>query len=175
MIADNEAGELRSAAVGVACLRVWLGAWFLLTAACKLPVWGHGFDFPSRLREFLELSAEGGALIQYRPFMEELVKHATAVTIGTTVLELGVGIGLVLGLFTRLASFVAIVLYTNYWLAAARMGYAPVGISLTIGVTAACLFIGNAGRFYGMDAGRARRAAARRAAASLAPPIAPRA
>lgn len=157
MNADQEKDQLRSAAVGVVALRLWLGAWFLLTAALKLPVWGRGFDFPGRLKPWLAEAASGGAYPFYEPVVDFLSKYATGVTWFTAGLEIAIGLALVLGLFTRPATFLAIILYANYWLASARMGYATAGVSLTIGVTAACLFIANAGRFYGLDSFRGKK------------------
>lgn len=166
MNAEQEKDQLRSAAVGIAALRVWLGAWFLLMAALKLPIWGRAFDFAGRLRVWMDLALDHGCHPQYKPVLEALVKYSTGVTWAVTLMEGAIGVLLVLGLFTRFASFGAIFLYTNYWLAAARLGYATAGISITLGVTAACLALANAGMFYGLDAARERRKTS-----TLAPPI----
>lgn len=166
MNAEQEKEQLKSAAVGMAALRLWLGAWFLLMAALKLPLWGRSFDFAARLRVWMEMAVEHGCHPQYRPVLEFVSRYTVGLTWVVALLEAAIGLALVLGLFTRLASCGAIFLYTNYWLAAARLGYATAGISLTVAVTATCLCIGNAGLFYGLDAVRARRKAS-----SLAPPL----
>lgn len=166
MSAEQDRDQLKSAAVGVAALRVWLGAWFLLTASWKLPVWGKGFDFAARMKPWLHEAASGGAHPSYLPVVEFLSRYATGVAYLSAGVEILIGLGLVLGLFTRWATFFAVVLYANYWAATARMGFSAAGITITIAATAACLFIANAGRFYGLDALRARRSAT-----SLAPPI----
>ena len=169
MNAADERELVRSASVGIAALRVWLGAWFLLTGALKLPVWLPGLDFSARMFGWLGMAAGGGAHPLYQSFLWKLNAHIDAVIWAVAVLELLIGIGLVLGLFTRTAATAAIVLYANYWLATAHMGFAATGVTLTIAVTAACLWIGNAGLFYGIDGFRARRARS-----TLAPPINPR-
>jgi uncharacterized membrane protein YphA (DoxX/SURF4 family) len=163
---DQEKDLLGTAALGIAALRAWCGAWFVLMAVLKLPLTGGAWEFPRRLERWLAMAAEKGAHPQYRPLMEWSAKHADAVTGLVTFAEGAIGLLLLVGLFTRLASAGAVLLCANYWLASARLGFTTTGVALTIGVTACCLWIGNAGMFYGLDGVRARRKPT-----SLAPPM----
>ena len=164
MNADQEGAG--SAALGIATLRVWCGAWFLLMAALKLPVWGADWDLPARFAKWLEMAAATGAHPQYRLVLKGLLANPQALLYGTAFVEAGLGMMFVLGLHTRVACAGAIFLYVNYWLATARLGFTALAPTLTIGVTAACLWIGDAGRHYGVDGVRARRKPT-----TLTPPI----
>lgn len=154
---DEELEGLRGAAVGIAAVRIWCGLFFLMVAALKLPVWGGTWDFPARLRAFLELAWDRGALPALRPAFNPLLENVQAVAYASGGVEAAIGAALVLGLFTRLASFGAMALCALYWAFTARLGFQMVGITITIGVTAAALWIANAGMFWGLDAVRRRR------------------
>jgi uncharacterized membrane protein YphA (DoxX/SURF4 family) len=152
---EDEKVQLRSAAVGIAALRVWCGALLLLVAALKL---GGDPDFPQKLPRWLEMAGAGGAHPQLQAFVKALAKHASTLATVTGVIEAGLGALLVVGLWTRFAAVMAMALAAFYWGITARMGVAAVGATLTMAVTAACLVIGNAGMHWGLDGWRVRRA-----------------
>ena len=163
---DRESAALKSASIGIATLRLWCGAWFLLMASLKLPVWGPDADWAERFAAWFETVASTGAHPAYRGFLKVLLPHATAVSYVIAGAEIAIGVAFVLGFFTRAACAGAILLYANYWLATARLGYTAIAPSLTIAVTAACLWLGEAGMHYGIDGWRARRKST-----TLTPPI----
>lgn len=156
MTLEDEKVQLRSAAVGIAALRVWCGALLLLVAALKL---GGDPDFPQRLPRWLEMAGAGGAHPQMQALAKSMAKNASTLSLASGVIEAGLGALLVVGLWTRFASLMALLLAAFYWGITARMGVAAVGATLTMAVTAACLIIGNAGVHWGIDGWRARRSA----------------
>ena len=71
--------------------------------------------------------------------------------------ELLVGVTLVLGLFTRLAAALALLLVANRIYAAGAWPWDPASNDVAFAVIAGALLIGAAGRTFGMDALLARR------------------
>jgi uncharacterized membrane protein YphA (DoxX/SURF4 family) len=154
----DEIELLRPAAVGLAAVRIWCGIWFLIAACPKLPLSGLAhWKLPGAVTGWVQQLAEKGAHEAYRPVLEHVAAHPTAVAVLLAAAELSVGVLLVLGLFARPAALAAAVLSLNYWLATLRLGMAHVGLHLTLGVVSLCLVLGNAGRFYGLDSWREAR------------------
>ena len=134
-------------------LRVYLGAVFLLAALPKIQQ-----DFTPGLATFLE----SVVLERGHPFYQEFVQRvvlpnvpafAALVTWG----ELLVGVGLVLGLLTRLSAVVALVLAMNYMFAKGAWFWMPSSNDAAFVAIALTLLIGAAGRTLGLDAFLAQR------------------
>jgi uncharacterized membrane protein YphA (DoxX/SURF4 family) len=153
----------------LALLRVVVGAWFVKAVWTKLTVafaWGVvpyvtvsprfiGFQ-PKRVAEF----AAGNPIGWYKDFLEQTVlPHAALFATLQTWAEVAVGIGLVLGLVTRLTALVGLYLAANFGLASQWMSFGQQGFHLLL-VTSMVIFIGaGAGRAWGLDAVLLRRGA----------------
>lgn len=152
----------------LALLRAVVGAWFvkavwtklaLATAFGVLPyptVSARFVSFhPKRVAEF----AAGNPIGWYKDFLEQTVlPHAALFATLQVWGEVAVGIGLVLGLATRLAGLVGLYLALNFGLASQWMSFGQQGFHLLL-VTSMVLFIGaGAGRAWGLDALLLRRA-----------------
>ena len=68
-----------------------------------------------------------------------------------TFCEMGAGILLVVGFYTRLASGLVAALSFNYWLATFHYGLIYCGFNLLLIVMSLCVAAGDAGRIYGID------------------------
>lgn len=134
-------------------LRIYLGVIFLLAAWPKL-----GGDFTSGLAGFLQKVALEKGHLFYQEFVQRVVLpniplFAALVTWG----EFLVGIGLVLGLMTRLTTLVALILTVNYMFAKGAWFWTPSSNDAAYAVISLALLIGAAGRTFGLDAFLARR------------------
>ena len=146
----------------LALLRVVVGAWFVKAVWTKLSLafaWGAlpyptvsprfvGFH-PKRVAEF----AAGNPIGWYKEFLEQTVLPHAALFAHLQVWgEVAVGIGLVLGLATRLTALVGLYLAVNFGLASQWMSFGQQGFHLLL-VTSMVIFIGaGAGRAWGLDA-----------------------
>ncbi|MBI4861765.1 MAG: hypothetical protein HY815_16125 [Candidatus Riflebacteria bacterium] len=160
-LTDRETVDLlHPAAVGMAALRVWCGAWLLITAHLSLPLDGlTRWKLPQTIREHAQAAAARDLPELYRSFLDLAQANATVFAWVTLVVLVLVGGLLVLGLFTRLSAALLFFLYFNGWLATGGRGAAHVGLSVTFMMSALCLMLGDAGRFYGLDRLRLRRPA----------------
>ena len=134
-------------------LRIYLGVIFLHAAWPKL-----GGDFTSGLAGFLQKVALENGHLFYQEFVQRVVLpnvplFAALVTWG----ELLVGISLVLGLMTRLAALVALILTVNYMFAKGAWFWTPSSNDAALAAISLALLIGAAGRTFGLDAFLARR------------------
>jgi uncharacterized membrane protein YphA (DoxX/SURF4 family) len=152
----------------LALLRVVVGSWFLKAVWTKLALgfaWGVlpyptvsqrfiGFH-PKRVAEF----AAGNPIGWYKDFLEQTVLPNAALFATLQVWgEVAVGIGLTLGLATRLTGLVGLYLAVTYGLASQWMSFGQQGFHLLL-VTSMVIFIGaGAGRAWGVDALLLRRA-----------------
>ena len=152
----------------LALLRVVVGAWFLKAVWTKLTMglaWGVlpypmvsprfvGFH-PKRVAEF----AAGNPIGWYKDFLEHIVlPHAALFATLQVWGEVAVGIGLTIGLATRLSALVGLYLAVNFGLASQWMSFGQQGFHLLL-VTSMVIFIGaGAGRAWGVDAVLLRRA-----------------
>jgi thiosulfate dehydrogenase [quinone] large subunit len=110
---------------------------------------------PKRVAEF----AAGNPIGWYKDFLEQTVlPHATLFATLQVWGEVAVGIGLTLGLLTRLSALVGLYLALNYGLASQWMSFGQQGFHVLL-VTSMVIFIGTgAGRVWGLDARLWRRA-----------------
>jgi thiosulfate dehydrogenase (quinone) large subunit len=141
------------ARAALALLRVYLGAVFLIAAVPKL----HD-EFTPGLTAFIQGKAMEQSHLFYREFLQGVVLpnaqlFARLVTWG----ELLIGILLLLGLMTRLAAAVALLLTANYMLAKGAWPWTPSSNDAAFVIISLAIMIGAAGRTFGLDSMLARR------------------
>jgi uncharacterized membrane protein YphA (DoxX/SURF4 family) len=141
------------ARAALALLRIYLGAVFLIAGLPKVRE-----DFTPRLTSFLEQVALQKGHVFYQEFIREVVlPHTSLFAALITWGELVVAVLLVLGLFTRLASVVALIMLVNYMFAKGAWLWSPSSNDAAFATIALALLIGAAGRTLGLDAFLARR------------------
>lgn len=122
--------------------RIYLGISFLFS--------DHGNARPNELTGFLKFALRNG-YGWYQNLLNSVVVPHTA-TFGTLVViaEIYVGIALVLGFTTRLATLVALFLLINYLCAKGAAPWGP-GIDQSDIILALIVLLGDAGRTFGLD------------------------
>lgn len=122
--------------------RVYLGVSFFFS--------DHGSAQPNELTGFLKFAAKN-AYSWYQHFLNTFVVPHSA-TCGTLVVvaEIYVGIALVIGFTTRLASCVALFLLVNYMCAKGALPWGP-GIDQSDIILAVIILFSDAGRICGID------------------------
>ena len=122
--------------------RVYLGVSFFFS--------DHGNARPNELIGFLKFAAKNG-YSWYEYFLNSFVGSHSA-TFGTLVViaEIYVGIALVIGFTTRLASCVALFLLVNYMCAKGALPWGP-GIDQSDIILAVIILFSDAGRIFGID------------------------
>jgi thiosulfate dehydrogenase (quinone) large subunit len=134
-------------------LRTYLGAIFLIAALPKLRE-----DFTPRLIGFLEQVALQKGHAFYQEFVREVVlPHAAVFAALVTWGELLVGALLLLGLATRLAAVIALILTVNYMFAKGAWFWSPSSNDAAFAAISVALLVGAAGRTLGLDTLLARR------------------
>src|SRR5262245_34766639 len=149
----------------VALLRVVVGAWFVKAVWTKLAIASGAIPYPVVSPRFLAFHpkrvaefAAGNPVGWYKDFLEQSVlPHATFFATLQVWGEVAVGVGLVLGLLTRLTSLVGLYLTLNFGLATQWMSFGQQGFHLLL-LTSMLIFLGaGAGRVWGLDARLRRR------------------
>jgi uncharacterized membrane protein YphA (DoxX/SURF4 family) len=122
--------------------RVYLGVSFFFS--------DHGNARPNELTGFLKFAAKNG-YSWYQSFLNSFVVPHSA-TFGTLVVvaDVYVGIALVIGFTTRLASCVALFLLLNYMCAKGALPWGP-GIDQSDIILAVIILFSDAGRIFGID------------------------
>ena len=151
------ASQDRSGALPLALLRITLGVIILATWLDNLDKDLYTAD---GLEGFLDsFTAEGGngsSLDFYHSFVDAVVVPvAGPYGAFQAVVELAIGVGLVLGLMTRLSSLVATLFFFNLFLAYFG-GEEWIWIYVLLFVSALCVFLGWGGRQLGVDQRLAR-------------------
>ena len=145
----------------IAVLRVVVGAWFLKVVWTKVTlVYIAGVvPYPAVSARFLAFQpkrvaefAADNPIAWYKDFLQDTVLHhaslfATLQTYG----EVVVGLGLVLGLFTRLAAVIGLLLSLNYGLATQWMSFGQQGFHLLLITSMIIFLVAGAGRVWGLD------------------------
>ena len=145
----------------VALLRVVVGAWFVKAVWTKVsygvvagvipyPMVSPRFIafHPKRVAEF----AAGNPIGWYRDFLQTTVlPHAELFATLQTIGEVVVGVGLLLGVMTRLAAAVGLFLALNFGLANQWMSFGQQGFHLLLVVSMAIFLVTGAGRVWGLD------------------------
>jgi uncharacterized membrane protein YphA (DoxX/SURF4 family) len=122
--------------------RVYLGVSFFFS--------DHGNARPNELTGFLKFAAENG-YSWYQHFLNSfVVPHSATFGMVVVVAEIYVGIALIIGFTTRLASCVALFLLLNYMCAKGALPWGP-GIDQSDIVLAVIILFSDAGRIFGID------------------------
>jgi len=145
----------------IALLRLVAGVWSVKAVWTKLAagfLWG-AVPYPTVAPRFLTFHpkrvaefAAGNPGPWYKDFLEQSVlPHATLFATLQVWGEVAVGLGLILGLLTRLTSLVGLFLALNYGLATQWMSFGQQGFHVLL-VTSMLIFLGaGAGRAWGLD------------------------
>jgi uncharacterized membrane protein YphA (DoxX/SURF4 family) len=154
-------GHMRSQSLALAIIRVVVGGWFLKAAVTKVTLdylWWIPYptvtqrfiDFmPKRVAEF----ASANPILWYQQFLlQTVIPNATLFAFLETFGEVGVGVGLTLGLLTRFSALVGLFMSINFFLATQWMTFSQQGFHLVLAGCMLAFLIGAAGRAWGLDA-----------------------
>jgi thiosulfate dehydrogenase [quinone] large subunit len=146
----------------IALLRVVVGAWFLKAVWTKLTLaWAAGvIPYPEVSSRFLGFQpkrvaefAADNPVGWYKDFLQHTVlPHAPLFAMLQAYGEVVVGLGLVLGLFTRLTAVIGLVLALNFGLATQWMSFGQQGFHLLLITSMVIFLVTGAGRAWGLDA-----------------------
>jgi len=152
---------MRSPERWLAVLRIAIGAWFakaLLTKLSLVLLWGF-LPVPSASQRWIHLLpvligkyAAGNPLEFFKTFLlNTVIPHSELFAQLTAFGEAAVGLGLVLGCLTTLASGIGLVLVVSYFLAVQWQGPAQQGFHYVLAVSLVVLLATGAGRRWGVD------------------------
>jgi thiosulfate dehydrogenase [quinone] large subunit len=168
---DTQAGSvsaMRHPERWLAVLRLAVGFWFAKAIFTKLSVtlaWGF-LPLPTASDRWIHVMptlvgkyAEGNPLGFFREFLQStVVTHGYLFAQLTAFGEAAVGLGLLFGCLTALASAIGLVLVANYGLAVQWQGSSQQGFHYMLIVTLVVILATRAGRMWGVDGWvRARR------------------
>jgi thiosulfate dehydrogenase (quinone) large subunit len=146
----------------IAVLRLVVGAWFIKAMWTKLTLAYAGgvVPYPAVSPRFLTFHpkrvaefAADNPVDWYKAFLQNTVlPHASLFATLQTYGEVVVGLGLILGLFTRLTAVIGLVLSLNYGLATQWMTFGQQGFHLLLITSMVIFLVAGAGRKWGLDA-----------------------
>jgi len=136
-------------------LRVYLGVILFITALGKLT---RDNPFATEMLRFLRGVATRRASAPYLHFVQDVViPHATLFSYLVMTGEAVAALSLLTGTMTRVGAAVAMFLFLNYMLAEGRMFWSPDSQDAAVFFIALVVFLGRAGRVWGVDAYLAKR------------------
>lgn len=139
----------------LAILRVYLGVILLITNIGKLT---RGTPFSTEMLGFLRGVATRRASVPYLHFVQQVViPHSTLFSYLVMTGEAVAALSLLTGTMTRVGATVAMFLFLNYMLAKGRMFWSPDSQDAAVFFIALVVFLGRAGRVWGVDAYLAQR------------------
>jgi uncharacterized membrane protein YphA (DoxX/SURF4 family) len=139
----------------VSFLRIYLGVILFITVLGKLT---RDEPFATEMLGFLGGVVRRGAFPWYTAFIQQVVvPHASLFSYLVMTGELFAAISLLTGAITRLGALMAMSLFLNYMLAKARMFWSPDSEDAAVFFIALVVFLGRAGRVWGVDALLAKR------------------
>ena len=139
----------------LAILRVYLGVILLITNIGKLT---RGTPFSTEMLGFLRGVATRRASVPYLHFVQQVViPHSTLFNYLVMTGEVVAALSLLTGTMTRVGATVAMFLFLNYMLAKGRMFWSPDSQDAAVFFIALVVFLGRAGRVWGVDAYLAQR------------------
>jgi uncharacterized membrane protein YphA (DoxX/SURF4 family) len=153
--------EMPARGLALAIIRVVVGGWFLKAAFTKLTLdylWLLPYPtvtqrfinfLPKRVAEF----ASENPVLWYQQFITQtVIPHATLFAFLETFGEVGVGLGLTLGLLTGFSALVGLLMSINFFLATQWMSFSQQGFHIVLAACMLGFIIGRAGRAWGLDA-----------------------
>jgi uncharacterized membrane protein YphA (DoxX/SURF4 family) len=146
-------GCQQSSANGLALVRVTIGAMLVWVFFENL---GKGLYTPAGYAGLINYYIKSGhSPAAWKGVMGFVANHAAMAAPGQALTEIGLGILLVIGLFTRPAAFIAFLYLGSLWVS--EWGTAWIWELLVPVMASLALSIGRAGRTWGVDAWLARR------------------
>jgi uncharacterized membrane protein YphA (DoxX/SURF4 family) len=152
---------MKTHGLGLAIIRVIVGSWFLKAAFTKLTLdylWWLPYPtvtqrfinfLPKRLTEF----AAENPVLWYQQFLTETaIPQAKLFAFLESFGEVGVGLGLTLGLLTSFSSLVGLFMSINFFVATQWMSFSQQGFHFVLAGCMLGFLIGRAGRAWGIDA-----------------------
>jgi uncharacterized membrane protein YphA (DoxX/SURF4 family) len=147
--------------LALAIIRAVVGGWFLKAAVFKLTLeylWWLPYPtvtqrfinfLPKRLAEF----ASENPILWYRQFLTEIaIPNSPLFAFLEAFGEVGVGIGLTLGVLTSFSALVGLLMSINFFLATQWMSFSQQGFHIVLAACMLGFIIGRAGRAWGLDA-----------------------
>jgi uncharacterized membrane protein YphA (DoxX/SURF4 family) len=159
---DGGAGvAMRAPERWLAVLRIAIGIWFAKSLVTKLSItllWGF-LPVPTASPRWIHVLpillgkyAEGNPIAFFKTFLlNTVIPHSELFAQLTAFGEAAVGLGLVLGCLTTLASAIGLILVLNYFLAVQWQGAAQQGFHYVLAVSLIVILATRAGRRWGMD------------------------
>jgi thiosulfate dehydrogenase (quinone) large subunit len=142
--------------LGLLIGRLFTGYWFLSAALIK--IFPRNFLFSDALLSSLNVFLAGPGPTWYKAFLSDVVIPNLRLFAWLDVAgELSVGVGLLLGLWTRASCLVALFLVLNY-LSAKGFANPAAGLDKVFVALLLVLYLGHAGRVLGVDGWRSKRA-----------------
>jgi thiosulfate dehydrogenase [quinone] large subunit len=139
----------------LALLRVYLGVIFIMTDLGKLT---RDTPFAAEMLGFLQGVTTRRASAPYLYFIQQVVMpHASLFSYLVMTGELVAAISLLTGTLTRVGASIAMLLFLNFMLAKGRMFWSPDSQDAAVFLIALVVFLGRAGRSWGVDAYLAKR------------------
>jgi thiosulfate dehydrogenase [quinone] large subunit len=131
-------------------LRIYLGVILMYTVLGKLTA---SSPFTEEMLGFLNFEIKSGRLSGFYVSFLQSVVIPSAKFFSYLVMtgEVIAGLGFLSGAFTRVSAVIAMVLFVNYMLAKGRWFWSPDSEDAAVFFIALILFLGRAGRFFGLD------------------------
>src|SRR5437588_1179199 len=136
-------------------LRVYLGVIMFITVLGKLT---RNNPFSTEMLGFLRGVAARRASAPYLHFVQQVaIPHATLFSYLVMTGEAVAALSLLTGTMTRVGAAIAMFLFLNYMLAKGRMLWSPDSQDAAVFFIGLVIFLGRAGRVWGIDAYLAKR------------------
>ena len=136
-------------------LRIYLGVILFITDFGKLM---RDTPFANEMLDFLRGVTTRRASAPYLHFVQQVViPHASTFSYLIMTGEMFAAVSLLTGTMTRLGAAIAMVLFFNYMLAKGRLFWSPDSEDAALFFIALVVFLGRAGRVWGIDSYLAKR------------------
>ncbi len=162
---DQGSTSLHDPARWLAVLRIAFGLWFIKALWSKWVLLGGVLPIPVASERWVESLTrivsgylEGHPLPWYRDFLENTVlANAELFANLTAIGEVAIGIGLVFGFMTGVASMIGLLVTSAYVLGGLGLILPRQGLRLLVWITMLAFLFARAGRVWGLDGWIARK------------------
>ena len=138
----------------LALLRIYLGVILFLTVLGKLT---RDRPFALEMLGFLSGTARRTSGPYLHFIQNVVIPHSALFSYMVMTGELVAALSLLSGAFTRIGAFIAMLLFLNYMFAKGRIFWSPDSEDAAVFLIALVVFLGRAGRAWGIDALLAKR------------------